>query len=287
MKRFYVVANVERDPGLKTVHVIESYLIEHGATCHSVGIERHYDDPEKETEILSVVEDDTECVITLGGDGTFIQVARILSGRSIPMIGVNMGHLGYLTEVSKDDIEETLNKLLADNYDMENRMMLRGIVRGQNISPQMLPALNDIVIARYGSVHSIDYNIYVNGKHIITYAADGIIVSTPTGSTGYNMSVGGPIVEPCAKLILIAPIAAHTLNTRAVVLSYEDRIRVEIATPRSVYNPPKVEVCFDGSKRFAVGSGDYVDITCADEIAHVIKTSKEGFLDVLSRKISS
>lgn len=286
MKKFHVIANMDKDPGLQIAKSVTEYLKSKGCEASCDGIRRVYGDSSTQDEIVKSVPGDTEAVIALGGDGTIIQIAGALAKKKIPLLGINLGTLGYLAEVDKDNIEPTLDRLLADDYEIEERMMLKGSVYKNGKCVDTCRALNEIVIMRTGSLRVIRYEIYVNERLLNTYEADGIIVSTPTGSTGYNMSAGGPIVEPDAKVILITPVAAHTLNSRSIVLSPDDRLRIAVAESR-VESPQETQICFDGGTHFEVNPGDYVEIERANRITRVIKMSKESFLDTLARKMSS
>ena len=179
-------------------------------------------------------------------DGTLLKAAGDLMEQEIPLLGVNLGTLGYLAEVEIGNIETALDKLLRDEYTREARMMLSGGVfrEGRNVVHDF--ALNDIVISRCGSLQILHFHIYVNGRFLNGYGADGMIVATPTGSTGYNMSAGGPIVEPGASLLLLTPICPHTLNTRSIVLAPDDEVVIEIPEGRENC-VQKVEASFDGS----------------------------------------
>lgn len=286
MKKFFVIANMNKDEGLKMASSVTEYLRSKGCQAEKAGISRVYGDSSSQDDIVKSVPDDTEAVIALGGDGTIIQIAAALAKKKIPLLGINLGTLGYLAEVDKDNIEPTLDRLIADDYEIEERMMLKGSVVKDGEDIGTYRALNEVVIMRTGAVRVIRYDIYVNDRLLNSYDADGIIVSTPTGSTGYNMSAGGPIVEPDAKVILMTPVSAHTLNSRSIVLSPDDKLKIAIAQSR-VETPQGTQVCFDGGKCFDVSPGDYVEIERANRITRVIKMSKESFLDTLSRKMSS
>ena len=174
------------------------------------------------------VPQETECVIVLGGDGTLIQASRDLAGRNLPLFGVNMGHLGYLTQICCErDILTAMDDLLADRYRLEHRMMLQGrvISDGRTVAEDI--ALNDIILGRMG-LHTLKYDLYVNGEFFNEYRAAGMILGTPTGSTAYNLSAGGPIAAPESDLIIMTPICPHTLNSRSIVLSSENRIMLKV-----------------------------------------------------------
>ncbi|MBR5406222.1 MAG: NAD(+)/NADH kinase [Lachnospiraceae bacterium] len=277
MNNFLTVYNKDKDPGGAVAGSIKEYLESRGCVCSTVAVS-HDAIPAAD---LNEYANGVNCVIVLGGDGTLIQVAGALADRDIPLLGINLGTLGYLAEVERDNIMPTLDRLINDDYDIEERMMLSAATGGSGST-----ALNDIVISRLGDLRIVRYMIYVNNRCLSIYEADGIIVSTPTGSTGYNLSAGGPIVEPNASLILVTPICPHTLNTRAVVLSADDEIRIEVLSSKYSH---EYEACLscDGATAINLKAGDRVEIKKAEGVTKVIKMSREGFLDVLSRKLGA
>lgn len=276
MRRFLVVSNKDKDPENRVADSIKTYLEERECEC-SLRCVTH--DNVSRDELEQAVDKGAECVLVLGGDGTLIQVAGALVGRDIPLLGINLGTLGYLAGVERDHIIPTLERLIDDKYDIEERMMLSVEAKGT-----VQAALNDMVITRLGDLRVVRYRLYVNGRSLATYEADGIIVSTPTGSTGYNMSAGGPIVEPCASMIVVTPICPHTLNTRSVVLSADDNVRIEVCESKYKHDHEAYVSC-DGGASLYLAAGDAVDIRKAAGITKIIKISKEGFLDILSRKL--
>jgi len=285
MNNFYIMTNMEKDPELIRTKEITRFLEENGRRCSYEKMVRIYENEDDAGKRFEGIPADTECVIVLGGDGTLIQAAGKLAQKNIPLIGINLGTLGYLAEVEIDDIFQMLKRLMNDEFDVEERMMLSGepYIGGRHMSRQS--ALNDIVIIRNGALRVVSFQIYVNDKLLNIYEADGMIISTPTGSTGYSLSAGGPIVEPEAKVILITPICPHTLNTRAIILSAEDDVRIEIGSERRK-NKDTAEVSFDGGRACSLTVGDYVTVRKANEVTKIIKMSRESFLDVLSRKMS-
>ncbi|MCR5419455.1 MAG: NAD(+)/NADH kinase [Lachnospiraceae bacterium] len=278
MNNYLIVSNKEKDPNNEVAGKIQLFLEEKGYSCTCETVT--YDDVRKKC-LEECIDKGAECVLVLGGDGTLIQVAGALSGKDIPLLGINLGTLGYLAEVERDQIIATLLKLTEGEYEIENRMMLTAETKGT-----VKDALNDIVITRYGDLKIVKYRIYVNDRYLATYEADGIIVSTPTGSTAYNLSAGGPIVEPSASIIVITPICPHTLNSRAVVLSAEDRICIEVCESK-YHREYEAYVSCDGANAIKLNAGDRVNIRRADGATKLIKTSKEGFLEVLSRKLKT
>lgn len=283
MEHFYVITNPTKDAELKTAHSIKEYLVGQGKTCIvDMGTKR----PDTEGYTYKEqVSPDVDCVIVLGGDGTLLQAVIDLAERDIPFLGINLGTLGFLAEVNKSGIEDALKKLILDDYEIEKRMMLLGKSYDEQGIKDSARALNDIVITRKGSLQIINFNIYVNGEFLHRYHADGMIISTPTGSTGYNLSAGGPIVEPKANLILLSPICPHSMHNRSIVLSSEDMITVEIESGRDG-EVQEVEAIFDGSHRVTLWTGEKIEIRKSKKTTGIVKLSQVSFLEILHRKMS-
>ena len=227
-----------------------------------------------------MIPSDIDCVIVIGGDGSLIEAARVFHAKEIPILGINMGTLGYLTEVEIGDIDEALSKLVRGDYTLESRMMIEGTFAdgGQDV------ALNDIVVSRKGVLRVLHFKLYVNGELLNSYEADGIIISTPTGSTAYNLSAGGPIVEPTASMIVITPICSHALNTSSIVLSAEDELVVEIGRGRNG-TVEEVFTTFDGADMVSMETGECVTIRTSKADTKIVKLSKISFLEILRRKM--
>lgn len=280
MKNFFVITNVNKDVGLKVTQSIQSYLELKGAKCQIFSDNLWVCEDEN---MLSIPKN-TECILVLGGDGTMLQAARKNLNTDIPMIGINMGTKGYLTEIEVSGLYEALDCLLNNQYHVESRMMLSGVIYKAGQETQPMCALNEISITRKGSLAVIHYNVFVNGKLLKVYNGDGIMVSTPTGSTGYNLSAGGPIATPQAELMLLTPICPHTFNTRTVILSPYDVVEIEIAHGRDG-QVQEVEVNFDGNYKEILYSNDRVVIKKSDATTKIVKLSEESFLEVLHSKM--
>lgn len=267
MKTFYIYTNQTKDGNGEVTQYIRDYLHLKGCLCSSR------------------VDDRVEAMIVLGGDGTMLRAAREYVSYHIPMIGVNLGTLGYLAEVDKEEIEPALDSLIANRYEIEPRMMLSGIPVVSGVSSNPQTALNDIVINRKGALHVINFNIYVNGRMLSTYSADGMIISTPTGSTAYNLSAGGPIVEPRARLIMMTPVCSHTLvNNRTIILAEDDVIDIEIGQYKTG-EKQEVDASFDGRCPVSLNEGDKIRIIRSDKVTKIIKLSEGSFLDTLHKKM--
>lgn len=280
MEKFFVITNVNKDTELRVTQRIKDYLELKGAKCEIFSDNLCLEDAEKRLSIPK----ETECILVLGGDGTMLQAARENLKTDIPMIGINMGTKGYLTEIEVGSLTEALDCLLQDEYHIESRMMLNGVIHKAGQEMPAMCALNEISITRKGSLAVIHYNVYVNGKLLKVYSGDGIMVSTPTGSTGYNLSAGGPIATPQAELMLLTPICPHTFNTRTVILSPNDVVEIEIAHGRDGQTQ-EVEVNFDGNYKEILYSNDRVVIKKSSATTKIVKLSEESFLEVLHSKM--
>lgn len=268
MKQFCIITNKEKDVDMKVTIAVEKLLSEQG--CNSV----------RATLINGIYEIDEsiDCIITLGGDGTLIGVARLLFEREIPLIGVNLGHLGYLTEMECSTLAEDINTLVNDKPVLEERMMLQGSVGGQVVT-----ALNDIVVTRSGPPRIITFDIYINGKFLHSYKADGMIIATPTGSTAYSMSAGGPIVDPTASVFILTPICSHSLHGRSIVLSALDTIDIILTANHGGTGGGCVS--FDGHTVIEMDVSSKLTINQGEHTVRLLKLSPVSFLETLRRKM--
>lgn len=287
MNKFYIITNSVKDKNLETTRGIYDYLLARGKECTVREYQGKSPLKKKEADRYtdsSWIPEGTECILVLGGDGTLIQAARDTVNRNIPLLGINMGTLGYLAEIEKSGITDALDNLILDNYTIEPRMMLEGTVYRKEGEAVSDIALNDIVINREGALRILDYEILVNGEPLNRYAADGVIVSTPTGSTGYSLSAGGPIVSPKASMIVVTPICPHTLTARSIVLSGGDEVTLRLGARRKDESE-KAYVTFDGEVSVPIATGDYVEIRKSLKTADILKISKVSFLEVLRNKM--
>ncbi|MCD7868126.1 MAG: NAD(+)/NADH kinase [Clostridiales bacterium] len=283
MDRFYIITNNEKDPGLEFTEKLVAYLKSRGGTCPVWQAQRredgswHHTDPEK-------IPADTQCIIVLGGDGTLLQAARDVVHRGIPLLGINLGTLGFLAEVNKSSVYTSLDRLFSDDFEVEERMMLSGTVyREEQVLGRGI-ALNDIVLGRNGHLRVIRFKNYVNNVFLNSYDADGIILSTPTGSTGYSMSAGGPVVSPGASLTIMTPVAPHTMNTRSIVFPPEDILTVEIGEGRH-RSVEEALASFDGDAEIPMRTGDRIVISKASVRTRILKLNHLSFVEVLRQKM--
>lgn len=279
MRNFCLITNVYKDTEWKVTKEIAAYIKQKGGnTC----LLSNFEGKKTGTDFsVSDIPKGTDCIIVLGGDGTLIRVATKVEELDIPLVGVNLGNLGYLCELECSSVFGAIDHLMDDCYTIEERMMLTGYKDGIS---RCKSALNDIVIHQIGNLSILKLEVYVNGEFLTTYNADGIILATPTGSTGYNMSAGGPIVEPKARMLLLTPINAHSLNSRSIVLGEEDVVEIELGSRR----PEKDEeacVSFDGDSVMRLAVGDRFVVSKAENITRICRVNKESFLEIMRKKM--
>lgn len=287
MRHFLVYTNRHKDKNLVLTKKICDYLRQKGQKATVKTEEGDFKEriSTDTDDIPADIPRDVDCMIVLGGDGTVLQAARETKKLHIPIIGVNLGTLGYMTEIEPANLKESLDRLIVGDYEQESRMMLNGKAYLSDGRTEEGWALNDIVITRSGSLQIIQFNIYVNGQFLNDYKADGMIITTPTGSTGYNLSAGGPLVEPRAKLIVLTPICPHSLNQRSIILSPEDVIEIEIPQGREG-RIQTVEASFDGTHVIPLETGDRIRIVQSEKITEFIQLNQVSFLEVLHKKMS-
>ena len=283
MKKFYIITNEQRDPNLSVTHSIQDYIEAKGGHS-SFYLSSKIDWSDRVLASLTRRDVDADCVIVLGGDGSLVRAARDMAKIGVPLIGVNLGTLGYLCELDKISVFPAIDKMFEDQFEVEDRMMLEGYsVSGQEKS-EPTAAMNDIVIHRAGSAQIINLVIRVGGEYLTTYSADGVIISTPTGSTGYSMSAGGPIVDPKIKLLLITPVNPQSFSSRSIVVGADEQIEVMLAKRRPEQDE-EAEVSFDGDRFVHMRIGDRLLVRKADVSAKVMKLNQLSFLQILRKKM--
>lgn len=283
MKKFYIITNKAKDSDYCFTKKIEAYLKEKGVACFCQQREQVTPGGQYRYTNAENIPADTDCIIVLGGDGTLIQAARDVNATNIPLLGVNIGTLGYLTDADRNTVYDALNCCIQDYYEIDRRMMLEGAVyRGGELIYENT-ALNDIVINRCGTLRVIDFDIYVNGEYLNSYSADGVIVSTATGSTAYSLSAGGPIIQPNARLIMITPICPHTLNQRSIIFGAEDEIAIQMSDNKRLEE--ERVATFDGEMFCKVITGDRIVIQKSPKVSQFIKTNKLSFLERIRNKM--
>jgi NAD+ kinase len=223
-----------------------------------------------------------DALLTFGGDGTLLRGARLLGARETPILGVNLGRVGFLTTATRESLDPALDALVAGQYQIERRQALRAAIRdpeGETRATQM--AVNDVTVHKGGVARVIRVNVFIQGENVGPYSADGIVVATPTGSTAYSLSAGGPIVVPGVEAMVVTPIAAHTLAVRALVVPATYRIVIE---PMAGWADDLL-VSFDGQTGTTLAPGESVDVCRADHRVCLIRLGGEGFFERMRQKL--
>ncbi|HLA24759.1 MAG TPA: NAD(+)/NADH kinase [bacterium] len=219
-------------------------------------------------------------LVVFGGDGTILRAARLAAGRGVPILGVNMGGFGFLAEVSTTDFADALPSLLAGRYHLDERMMLQADVERHDAAQSLL-ALNDMVVTKSGIARVLRLRVSVNSEHLASYPADGVIVATPTGSTAYSLSAGGPILDPRVQALVITPICPHTFNSRAVVVAGDDVVTVEVASP-----DPEATLTVDGRVGVTLTAVRRVIVRRAAQRTRFIRLGDTRFYGILRTKLA-
>jgi NAD+ kinase len=221
-------------------------------------------------------------LVTFGGDGTLLRGARLLGARETPILGVNLGRVGFLTTATRETLDDALEALVKGRYELERRQALRAGIRdpeGETRATQM--AVNDVAVHKGGVARVIRVNVFIQGENVGPYSADGIIVATPTGSTAYNLSAGGPIVVPGVEAMVVTPIAAHTLAVRALVVPATYRIVIE---PMAGWADDLL-VSFDGQTGSTLAPGESVEVCRSEHQVCLIRLGGDGFFARMRQKL--
>lgn len=241
-------------------------------TAALIGLQAKIQKPRVPTE--------SDLVIVLGGDGTLLSVARLVAGTDTPILGVNMGGLGFLTEVTLDELFPTLVKIFDQNYVTDDRLMLHGCVRRQGEKVAESAVLNDVVVSKGTLARMIKLEVTVNSQFVTSLRGDGVIVATPTGSTAYSMSAGGPIVDPSVDALVVTPICPHMLTNRPIVIS--DRAQVELILRTQEEG---TTVTFDGQVGFSLRQNDVIEVVALERKIRLIRSPDRNYFELLRRKL--
>lgn len=220
-----------------------------------------------------------EVIISLGGDGTMLASARAVGTKGNPILGINLKSFGFLTQITTDDLDKTLNRLLKKDFQIEKRMLLKAKIQDEN--KPYLYALNDVVVDKGVVARLIQMHLYDNEEFICSYSADGLIVSTPTGSTAYSLASGGPIINPRLNAIIVTPICPHTLASRPIIFSENDRLKVVV---ESIDDRDAI-LTMDGQIAKSVKSGKSVVVEKAEHTINLIRFPESSFYDILRKKL--
>ena len=228
------------------------------------------------------VASNSDLVIVLGGDGTLLNVASIAHPHEVPILGVNLGSLGFLTETTMQDLYPTLEQVLNGQCEIENRMLLNaGLLRdGKRIED--FNVLNDIVINKGALARIVNLEVFVDGQYMTSYRADGLIIASPTGSTAYSLSAGGPIIHPSMRALVLSPICPFALTNRPIVIPDSAIIKVQLTTRNENED---VRVTLDGQTGYSMKSGDILEARKADTPVKLVQTPGKNYYQLLRKKL--
>jgi NAD+ kinase len=221
-----------------------------------------------------------DALVVLGGDGTLLAASRLLD-RTVPLLGVNFGSLGFLTEIGLSDLYPSLTAVLAGRYEHEERRLLHAVAHRSGREDIAADVLNDVVITKAGPSRIIELEVRIDGEFVSAFRADGLIVGSPTGSTAYNLAAGGPIVHPSLAATVLTPICPHMLTHRPLVVGDGSTIEVRLKDARGV----EVYTAFDGQQSFALADGDGVTVTASPRRLRLVKVPGRGYYEVLRSKL--
>ncbi len=263
MKTIAILADLKRTKAKSAIQKLTSYLA-----------------GKKINVLMNEISKQADLVIALGGDGTILKVARQVSGLSVPVLGVNLGGLGFLAGVSLSDLYPTLNLILQKRFRAVERMLLRSEVfrKGKRVGGFL--ALNDAVVKNGITARVIRLRLEVNNQYVATYVGDGLIVSTPTGSTAYSLAASGPLVHPDLSLIILSPICPHTLALRPLIISSKDTVNIWVEADHH-----EVVLTMDGQENMPLQLGDLVQVRKARERLKLIVPEKRSYYQVLRTKM--
>lgn len=277
MQRLAIIPNLKKDPELS----VTKKLVEEINKRVTVVLPSEFESKVSGVEFSNDVYSDVDVAIIVGGDGTVINAALPCAKANVPMLGVNLGRIGFMSEVELCSIDDAIEALISGDYTIENRMMMDVEITRTNGEKKLFHALNDAVIEKARGVNLIGIELFSDEEKIIQYVADGIIISTPTGSTGYNLSAGGPVVNPLMSLFVATAICPHMLTARPAVLPSEKPIIITSGCGIS----RKAIASVDGEAVCDLEPGDKVTITKSEYTAKLIKTVRRSFYDTLIEKL--
>ncbi len=279
IKKVGIIANIAKEKSSEYTASLREWMIGRGLEVYLEegiaakigglpGVERR--------KLWSIV----DLIVVFGGDGTILRTARLVRDRDVPIVGINLGVFGYLTEVNLDEMYSAMEVILAGEFQVEKRMMLDVEISGGEETFLEGSVLNDVVINRGNLSRIIELETTVDDRYMTTFKADGLIISTPTGSTAYSLSAGGPIVFPELYSIIINPICPHTLTNRPIILPESAEIKVKLRTMEKGAN-----VTLDGQVSFTVKSGDTVTIRKSRYVTTLVSSPHRGYLEILRSKL--
>ena len=286
MTKIGIIVNHSTRAAEVDIDKVCAYIEEKGGSFHRLKVKSGSAELMENFTDITDLPKDADCVMVLGGDGTIIQAARELAETGVPILGVNLGTVGFLAEVELVHIYKAIDAVMAGKYKLEKRFMLKGSVIKDAKIVYEANALNDIVVARGNLVRAISTTVYIDGNPVSSLHGDGIIVTTPTGSTGYNLSAGGTIILPDAEVFGIHPICPHSLNSRGVITSSAAKIDIDVEWNKRS-EPDEAIVSFDGNKGIRLMTGDKVQIMKSELTVPFLRINDFNFFESYRKKFLS
>ncbi len=235
---------------------------------------------EKGGDVLYSMCESADVAVVLGGDGTILNLASVCAKTDTPILGINLGNMGFLSDVELSEMDDMLSKFKAGSYITDERFMIEATISGKNGGSESFMALNDVVLSRASYKRMVAFDILIDGRFAASYNGDGVVVATPTGSTAYSMSAGGPVADPKLDIFLITPICAHTFSAKPLVVPGGSEIQIRFCDTFDDMSMLTV----DGQNGCRVGNGEVITVRAAEKRAKLIKVSGRDFYEILHRK---
>ncbi len=281
MRKIAIIPNNLKDIGLLNTKKIVNYLI--GKAKIYMDVKFAAADVDVNYIEYQKLYEEADIIIALGGDGTILQCAEKAAKAGTPILGINLGRIGFMTEIEIYNLKSALDSLLNGDYTVEKRMMMKVAVKSGDVIREYCHALNDVVVSKSDGARLIGVELYTDGNLVNRYIADGLVIATPTGSTGYSVSAGGPVADPRMSLYIATPICAHTLSARSAVLPSEKQIRIRLD---DTYPHSMAIVSADGDVQTKIQGAEEVVITKSEYEFQLIKIGNQSFYDTVLKKLS-
>ncbi|MCX8031229.1 MAG: NAD(+)/NADH kinase [Thermodesulfovibrionales bacterium] len=278
MKRIGIICKKGKEEAIEIVRDFLSYLRKKEVEVFIDSEIAHF--LQEEGVDKKDISSEVDLIMVFGGDGTILSVARLIGGRNVPILGVNLGGLGFITEINKNEIYEAIDQVLEDKYCIEERIMLQAkVFRNDDIAASFV-VLNDVVINKGTLARIIDLETYVNKTYLTRFKSDGLIISTPTGSTAYSLSAGGPILYPTLNCLIITPICPHTLTHRSIVLPDDFTVEVLLNSDKE-----DVVLTLDGQVGFTLHKDDKIEVRKSEFKTKILIPPNRDYFQVLRKKL--
>lgn len=278
MKSIGIVANPKKPKVEKIIEQMILWAEKNKIDCYLSDELKDLVEEKEKLLPLSSLPKESEVLISLGGDGTMLKTARTVGQGSNPILGINLGSLGFITETTTNDLEKTLNRLLKKEFQLEKRMVLKAKI--DLMDQPYVFALNDVVLDKGGVARLIQMHLYDKDEFVCSYSADGLIISTPTGSTAYSLASGGPIINPKINAIIVSPICPHTLASRPIIFSEKGDLKIVVECDQR-----DALLTIDGQIAKTLKSGTSVLVSKAEHTVNLIKFPESSFYSVLRKKL--